>query len=105
MIEKRKPYRNKKILQAAKDAPCFVNFPGCSYDDTETCARHFNESFAGKGGAQKADDIAVFYGCTHCENVYAGILKIELTEADILFYIWRAFYRTIRYLLDLGVIK
>ena len=111
MFQKRTPYRNKKILQAAKGEECLAQFPGCTGGGEDTCFRHLNESWAGKGTGQKADDIAGFISCQHCENLYAG-LNPQMSAEDWLewaqnsyWYICRAMYRTIRRLLDKGVLK
>ena len=103
MIEKRKPYRNKKILQAARYEICTMNSPWCTYNQEETCARHLNESYAGKGGSQKADDYAIFYGCQGCENWYT--LNPKTSKEEKSWYVLRAVIRTWRRLLDRGILK
>ena len=110
MIEKRKPYRNKKLLQAAEGQECLANFPGCKGGhENDVAARHFNAGWAGKGTAQKADDCAIFYGCQHCENLYSGLLTntndYAIFVADQDYYLLRAYYNTVRRWLDLGTIK
>lgn len=110
MIEKRKPYRNPKILAAAKNSLCLANFSGCTGGHKGDVAfRHFNAHWAGKGGSQKADDCAGFIGCQHCENLYAGLLMQtsdwEIFKLDKHYYLLRAYYNTIRYLLDEGVLS
>ena len=109
MIEKRQPYRNKKITQAAKGEPCLAEFPGCTGGGEDTAFRHLNEGWAGKGGSQKADDCAGFFGCQHCENLYAGLINrgwaVDEFKSDKWFYLLRAYYRTIRRLIDMGILK
>lgn len=111
MIEKRKPYRNKKITEAARGEPCLANFPGCTGGGEDACFRHLNESWAGKGVGQKADDCAGFVSCQHCENIYAGLNpKLDQWQSDDwennqADYVLRAYYRTIRRLIDKGVLK
>lgn len=105
MIEKRSPYRNKKILNAAKGEDCTINSPVCNYNPETTVGAHPNESWAGKGGSQKADDIPVF-ACSDCHDWLDGRTHIEgLAEEDKWWYWFRGLYRTIRRLLDLGVLK
>lgn len=100
MLAKRLPYRNQKIRDAAKGEECTMNSPWCNYDATTVVFCHLNESYAGKGGSQKADDIAGFFGCSECHRIYdAG--KLEAPE----FYVLRAYYRTLRRLLDRGILK
>ena len=103
MFQKRTPYRNKKILQAARGEECLAQFPGCTGGGEDTCFRHLNESWAGKGTGQKADDIAGFFGCQNCENQYAGLNILNGKPPD--WMVLRAMYRTIRRLIDKGVLK
>ncbi|KKK97619.1 hypothetical protein LCGC14_2650980, partial [marine sediment metagenome] len=70
MLEKRIPYRNKKILQAAKGEACTMNAPGCNCDSDTVVFCHINQSYAGKGTGQKADDYAGFFGCSACHYLY-----------------------------------
>ncbi len=103
MLAKRKPYENKKIRKSAQGEDCTLNSPWCNYDPSTTVFCHLNESFAGKSTGQKADDIAGFFGCAECHRVYdQGYLK-ALPDAD--WYLLRAMYRTLRKLIDKGVLK
>jgi len=105
MTEKRKPYRNKKILQAAEGEGCTLNTPWCNYDRETTVLCHLNYSFAGKGGSQKADDFAAAFGCNGPRSCHAYMDGNEGTEADRYFYWLRGMCKTIRRLLDKGVLK
>jgi len=119
---KRKPYRNKKILAAARDEPCLVNLPGCTGGGSDTVAAHSTAIDDGKGGAQKADDIFVAFACQHCHDILDGrkdgisLLSvmgeigkekqdIKINGQELRWYHDRGIKRTIRRLLDLGVIK
>lgn len=93
-IPKRIPYRNKEILDSANGEPCTV----CGIEDGSTVFCHFNYSWAGKGMGQKADDCAGFYGCHQCHDAYDSI---GLDPTDLL----RAYYKTIRRLIDEGILK
>lgn len=104
MFEKRKPYRNKKILKAAQGEVCTANFPGCTGGGEDTVFCHLNESWAGKGMGQKADDCAGFFGCANCHDVYDGRKKAPYGTFGSS-YILKAYYKTIRRLFDLGVIE
>ena len=99
MYQKRQPYRNKKIRQAAKDEECLANFPGCQGGTETTVFCHLNEQWAGKGMGQKADDCAGFFGCANCHREYDSNM---FQNNDMLL---RAYYRTIRRLIDKGVLK
>jgi hypothetical protein len=117
---KRVPYRNQKILDAARDEPCLVNLPGCTGGGADTQPAHSNSSGDGKGKGQKADDIFVAFACHHCHSLLdgrkmlskAGDITIRahgfnegISLADIQWYHDRGIKRTIRRLLDKGVIR
>lgn len=98
MLEKRKAIRSKAIRDAANGESCTV----CGRNDGTTVFCHLNESWAGKGIGQKADDIAGFFGCVGCHSEYDGELNSGVVTADYL--IMRAMYRTWRRLWELGII-
>lgn len=97
-IEKRKPIRSKAIRNAARGEACTV----CGRNDGTTVFCHLNESWAGKGISQKADDIAGFFGCYNCHIGYDGY--VEGNYKIDWFDIARAMYRTWRRLYELGII-
>ena len=101
MLSKRNPYRNKKIRQSAKGEECTMNSPVCNFNPETTVFCHLNESFAGKGIGQKADDCAGFYGCSDCHAAYD---QNRLPPESGYFYLLRAYTRTIRRLIDKGVL-
>lgn len=105
LLIKRQPYRNKKILNSARDENCCAQFPGCLNETSTTVFCHLNESWAGKGMSQKADDCAGFFGCVNCHDLYDG-RKHDLqffNQRDS--YVLQAYYRTIRRLIDLNILK
>lgn len=85
MLEKRKPIRSKKILAAAKGEACTV----CGANNGTTVFCHLNESWAGKGMGQKADDIAGFFGCFDCHSRYDAIGGTGVTELRAMYRTWR----------------
>lgn len=97
MIEKRKPIRSKKILKAAEGDYCAI----CGMNDNTVVFAHLNESYAGKGIGQKADDIAGFFACSVCHDLYDGLSK-DHDVSD--WVVCRAMYRTWRRLWERGVI-
>ncbi len=99
-LAKRIPYRNQKIRDAAKGEECTMNTPVCNYDPATVVFCHLNESYAGKGGSQKADDIAGFFACSACHEAYDRN-QLETPE----WYVLRAYYRTMRALLDMEVLR
>ena len=95
MIEKFNHVRSKAITQAASGEDCTM----CGRNDGTTVFAHFDEGFAGKGMGQKADDLAGFFACYHCHDIYA-LSKNHIDDWIVL----RAYYRTIRRLWDRGII-
>lgn len=105
---KRKPYRNKKILEAAKGEECLIQSPYCNYDPNTVVAAHSNECDDGKGAGQKADDCFIAFACSSCHDYVDGRAPKYEGESDFeirLFYHNRGIKRTIRRLLDMGVLK
>lgn len=106
MLQKRRPYYNQKIRDAAEGELCTAELPGCHSDGSDTAFRHLNEHWAGKGYGQKADDIAGFFGCQHCENLYSGLIIHPAYDRERdAWMIHRANIRTLRRCIDKGVLK
>ena len=99
MLTKRIPYKNKKITKSANGEDCTLNSEFCNYDNETTVFCHLNEEFAGKGTSQKADDCAGFYGCGSCHYAFDNNLIKDW------WMVLRAYYRTIRVLIDKGILK
>ena len=98
-LTKRVAIRSKAIRKAANGEDCTV----CGRNDGTTVFCHLNESWAGKGMGQKADDLgAGFFGCHHCHMGFDGHLdgnyKIDWRDVAI------AIYRTTRRLYEKGII-
>lgn len=102
---KRIPYRNPKLLKAARWQQCTLQVPGICNGDTETTvAAHSNYGEDGKGMGQKADDHCIAFACSSCHDWLDGRRNDYLTdERD--FYFHRGMKRTIRILLAMGVLK
>lgn len=98
-LAKRRPIRMPKLLSAADGEACTV----CGCQDGTVVFCHLNESWAGKGMSQKADDCAGFFGCRRCHDFYDRRSNgpIRLTDGVIL----RAYYRTVRRLIEKGVLR
>lgn len=96
---KRAAYRNAKLLTAARGEACTMESDVCNGDRETTVFCHLNESFAGKAWGQKADDCAGFFGCAACHAAY------DTGEIDDPWMVLRAYYRTLRRLLDKGVLR
>lgn len=97
-FQKRVTYRNKKILESAEGEACVI----CGNTETTVFA-HFNQSFAGKGIAQKADDCAGMFLCIQHHIQYDRPDPGQERLSD--FHVLRGYYLTIRRLLDKGVLK
>jgi len=100
-MQKRQPLRLPKLLKAAKGAPCLMRSPACNSDSETVVACHLNESFAGKGMGQKADDTAIFYACSDCHRWYDEGGKTE----NMMEWVFPAVVRTMRYIVLEGVLK
>lgn len=98
-LTKRVPIRSNAIRKAANGEDCTV----CGRNDKTTVLCHLNESWSGKGVSLKADDIAGFFGCSNCHDIYDGRITYDGTVSDT--ELLRAMYRTWRRLWELGVIS
>jgi hypothetical protein len=70
-LQKRENYRNKTLLNYAKDSPCQF----CGSDDKTVVACHISGLYAnkcGKGTGLKPDDTASAYMCFDCHDLYDG---------------------------------
>lgn len=76
MLQKRKPIRERKILDAADGEAC--TWPGCEVQDGTVVAAHSNEPGDGKGMRLKADDIYIAFLCFLHHGIYDG--RIEADE-------------------------
>ena len=105
-MQKRKAIRSKAIKDAANGEACTI----CGENNGTIVFCHLNESFAGKGMGQKADDIAGFFGCHICHMVYDGRGKKLLPHSNYVITghsdgtIMRAMYRTWRRLIEKVII-
>lgn len=97
-LEKRKAIRSKKILKAAKGEICTI----CDLPSDTVVFVHLDEGWAGKGLGQKADDIAGFFGCKQCHDIYANLNMHDSIISD--YAVLRAMYKTWRRLWERGII-
>lgn len=100
---RRIPYRNKKILKAARGQNCTLQTPACNHNPETVVACHSNYSSDGKGMGQKADDIFVAFGCSGCHGYLDAIPNIS--DEMKYYYFHNGMKRTIRKLLDMNIIK
>jgi hypothetical protein len=101
--QRRDPIRSKAIRRAAAGQRCTLNLPNiCNYDaDTVVLAHITDESF---GRGQKADDTSGMFCCAACHSAY-DLRRTGLAPADLLSLVLRAYQRTIRRLVLMGVIQ
>lgn len=93
-IVKRKPYRNRKILDLAhKVHDCQVRIPGvCIGYSVEGCEpAHSNQAKHGKGAGQKADDNRHVAACHAC---HVAIDQGAMLKSEKVGYWNAAFVRT-----------
>lgn len=96
MNQRRPRLELPKLLNAAKDAPCMI----CG-DIGTTVAAHYGSA---RGMGYKADDCAVAYLChTHHDEVDGRSGGLSRPEQRELFL--RAYVRTVRYWIDLGLLR
>lgn len=99
---KQKPIRSKKIRNSARGETCTMNSPVCNGGgDDATVFCHSNDSVAGKGAGQKADDLFGFFGCEQCHLWFD---QKQAASWILNEYEKKAVYRTQRRLFDLGLI-
>ena len=77
---KLKPYRNKALLQAAKDESCVK----CgSYEGVSSCHyTGFRQALYGKGRGIKCSDLMSAYLCMECHRYYDEYLSVENTTIE-----------------------
>lgn len=62
-------WRNRALLDSARDQPCLLRVAGICIGGTETTvACHSNLAIHGKAGARKADDAYSVCGCAACHR-------------------------------------
>lgn len=94
MIVKRKPYRNRKMLDLAHNVhECQVRIPGiCSGYSIDGCEpAHSNQSKHGKGAGQKADDN---YHVAACHSCHVAIDQGPMPKSEKTRFWDAAFVRT-----------
>lgn len=96
--------RSKKITQSAKGENCTLQIVGVCNGDPETVVFcHFPDESHGMG--IKADDISGGYGCSECHAVIDRRRALALSRQEFDWYMRRSQTRTLRRLIEKGVIK
>ena len=92
-------YRNRKLLDAIHEAPCFASFPHSCGGQTVPC--HSNQQIFGRGVAYKSPDWAVAGCCREAHDFLDGRRggwDKETKHAEWL----RAFVKTQNWLWEMG---
>lgn len=85
-------YRNRKLLDAARDQPCMH----CGIQDGTTVAAHSNQSRHGKGMSIKAHDCFIAFLCGGCHYKIDQSSKLSKVERQ---QMWQdAFEKTLLHL-------
>lgn len=96
--------RSKALRDSARDELCTLNIVAvCNYDSMTTVLCHLPDE--SHGMALKADDISSCYGCAACHAAIDGRLKFDLSEEERQFYMRRAQIRTLRRMVEKGLIS
>lgn len=92
-----KHYRNKKLLQAARDEDC----KNCGRRDGTVVAAHSNDRMHGKGVGLKSHDIFIADLCFKCHTDYDRGAFVDVDQSDF----DRAMVKTILNRLERGILK
>ena len=103
MLQKQKPYRNKKILDYAKGQDCSIRLPGCCNNTETVVAAHIHEYEFGHAKGIKADDCCVAYVCYHCHLILDGANNYDKDWLEGQFH--KANTRTLRLCFRDGIVK
>ncbi len=93
-------YRNKKLLQAARDQEC----QSCGAMDGTIVAAHSNQLRDGRGYAFKSADYRVAYLCVGCHDKVDG-RSGRLTKQEKIDMWEEAHRKTIGLIFDSGIVK
>lgn len=98
-------YRNRKLLDLAHDAPCFVDEPHKCNDFDGCVPMHADSSIFGRGGWHKSHDFAFASGCPNAHALITAKVGDDM-ERERKFYIWlRAHVRTWEWLWENGKVR
>lgn len=105
MINKPEPIRSKKIRESARGETCTLQIPGvCNGDPETTVFCHFPDETNGMG--TKSCDLSGGYGCSSCHDLIDRRTHVRgFAPEEREFFMRRAQTRTMRRLIEKGVIK
>ena len=103
LVQRREPIRSAKLREAARGEECTLQIFGCCVGGTETTVlAHLHDESFGRG--QKADDTSAVFACFGCHDEIDGRTR-KTGGADLTWYKLRALQRTIRRLVERGVLS
>lgn len=103
LVQRREPIRSAKLREAARGEECTLQIFGCCVGGTETTVlAHLHDETFGRG--QKADDTSAVFACFGCHDEIDGRTR-KTGGADLTWYKLRALQRTIRRLVERGVLS
>ena len=101
--QRREPLRSTKLRDAARGEVCTLQIFGCCVGGTETTVlAHLHDETFGRG--QKADDTSAVFACYGCHDEIDGRTRKTVGE-DLTWYKLRALQRTVRRLVERGVLS
>ncbi len=103
MTQRREPIRSAKLREAARGEECTLQIFGCCVGGTETTVlAHLHDETFGFG--EKADDTSAVFACFGCHDEIDGRTR-KTNGADLTWYKLRALQRTIRRLVERGIMS
>lgn len=97
--------QKKKIRESARGEECTLNIAGiCNHNTETTVLCHLPDE--SHGIAKKSDDVSSAYGCSACHDLIDGRdnKKWSFKPEDIEWYMRRAQTRTLRRLIEKGLV-
>lgn len=95
-----------KLTNAARGRPCLIRLPGCSGNNEQTVACHYNTVSLGAGRGYKVGDWCAAWGCLPCHQLCDGQRRDKnLTRNEIRLAHAEGVLRTIGELSRLGLIQ
>jgi hypothetical protein len=97
-----------KITASARNEQCEIRIPGvCNFNHETTVWCHANGSAAGKGMGMKSHDLLGAYGCSSCHAVVDRLVPLPegLTRVEVKLYFAEGHLRSLRKLIDKGLVK
>ena len=92
------------LRKYAKNKPCLIRLPGCSFDSEQTVLCHLRTVSTGMG--KKAPDLLGAWGCANCHDIVDGRRDIEgWTHTQIYAAFLEATIRTQEWLIKEEIVR